>query len=258
MGNNNVLLTIRGFYDLVEDAKRNGDVEDWMYFVRLEALYMERGTCLCNTSRIYYVDGTDVNDLTKGEIVGFKQMRMIINFFRKYVPGGENAYIMDSGTTMGVRETRRAKTEYFVTTNDVYSGKDYSDRILTITRPFPIQNLLNKVDFHSPDPGEGAPFDSLGGIEAERNPIKVMDETTFQLPYRMLVPLKVENLLISGRLMGTEHMVETFVRDMTFCMMLGQVAGAAAALCVKNDYSPRTIPFDDLKKLLITQGYTKF
>ena len=114
------------------------------------------------------------------------------------------------------------------------------------------------MDFHSPDPGEGSPRDLLGGIESERNPMKVMDEITFRLPYRILVPLKIEGLLISGRIMGTEHMVETFVRDMTFCMMLGQVAGAASALCVKNNIFPRKLSFDTLKELLISQGYTHF
>jgi hypothetical protein len=233
-------------------------MENWIYFIRLEALFMDRGTALCNSSRIYGRDGTDIKDLTQGEIEGFRHIQMIINFFRKYVPGGEHAYCLDSGATLGVRETRRAKTEYIVNVDDVYAGKDYPDRILSITRAFFRKETVDNMDFHSPDGGEGSPDDIVDGIEAQKNPINLYEEITFRLPYRILIPLNIEGLLVSGRLMGVEHTVETFTREMSFCMMLGQVAGAAAALCARNDIAPRALPFGSLKKQLISQNYTRF
>jgi hypothetical protein len=204
------------------------------------------------------MDGTDVQDLTRGELEGLKHIRMIINFFRKYVPGGEHAYCLDSGATLGVRETRRARTEYIVSAGDVYADKDYPDRVLTVTRAFFRKETVTGMDYHSPDGGEGSPEDIVDGIEAQKKPVSLYEEKTFRLPYRILVPLGVEGLLVSGRLMGVEHMVETFTREMTFCMMLGQVSGAAAALCAREGTAPRVLPFEILKKQLISQDYTRF
>src|SRR5690606_41842137 len=63
--------------------------------------------------------GTEVWDLTRAEWIGRRQMRQIAAFLRKYVPGFEDAYVMQSGVQVGVRETRRIQGEYRLTAADI-------------------------------------------------------------------------------------------------------------------------------------------
>lgn len=75
-----------------------------------------------NTSRIMGVDATDPKSLTAGEIEGRRQVEEILNFLHKYVPGCENAKLMSSGSTLGIRESRHIKGEYLLTADDILNA----------------------------------------------------------------------------------------------------------------------------------------
>ncbi len=255
IGDRRIISRLSGFFDLVKQAKSNGDLYEWIHYLRFEALFLDEGICLCNTSRVYNLDGTVPEDLTKGELIGRQQMGKLIKFMRAYVPGCENAFVIDAAPTIGVRETRRFIGDYFLTEEDVYSSKDFEDRIITAVRNMPIQTMSGKIDVHPVEPVEGAEDDHY---ERPTPGACFLAPTKYHLNYRMLLPKGVENMLFAGRTMSTTHSIEAFTRSMPWCMRLGNVAGAAAALSVKEGVSPRKLSFSKLKEALIVQGYTKF
>ena len=254
IGNETIITRISGFYDLVEKAKRIGELYDWIHYFRFESLFVERGIALCNTIRIYYVDGTDASDLTKGEIIGRQQMTKLMEFMHKYIPGCENAYIIDVAPHIGVRETRRIIGEHYLTDDDAYSDRHFDDSIMTCDGSLVNRDLLKTLDVHMPDPIEGSDQDLL-----EKYPERVPRERhSYQIPYRVLQPKDIDNLLVAGKTISVSHMIDGRTRNMIVCMCMGQVAGVAAALSAQSAKSPKALPFNKIKEALLEQGYYKF
>lgn len=185
-----------------------------------------------NTVRITEVDGTDTGDLTSAELEGRRQMEALIGFLRTEVSGFENSYLKVSGTQIGVRETRRIRGEYILTGEDVLGGKKFDDVIARGSFP---------IDIHNPR-GEGTVYKVLPpGI-------------SYQIPYRCLLPLGVEHLLVAGRPISVTHEAHSSTRVAPTAMAVGQAAGVAAALAVKERISPRRIKVVELQKILREQG----
>jgi len=254
VGREEVITRISGFYDLVERAKAAGDLYDGIHYFRLETLWVNRGTATCNTTRIYNVDGTDPADLTRGEIEGREQIRRVLAFARKYVPGCENAYLLGVSPALGVRETRRILGEYFLTTEDAYADKHFDDAVMTLKMDLPPIDLIKELDVHMPEPIEGSDRDLL-----EKHPDKMPGEPhEYQVPYRALIPRNVGGLLVAGKTISVSHLIDGYTRNMIPCMCFGQIAGTAAALCARRDCEPAALDIIDLKNELIRQGYTQF
>ena len=248
IGNEQVIARISGFYKLVEKAKKNGDLFPECHYFRLETLWNDRGIALCNTTRIYNVDGTKVQDLTKGEIEGRKQIYKLVYFVIHYIPGGENAFLLDVGSNIGVRETRRIIGEYYLSDDDAYTDSKFDDAIITfLEKPLVKRPIPTNLDVHMADPLEGSPADLF-----ERYPERIpFEKHSFQIPYRVLLPKSIDNLLVAGRSISVSHMIDSFTRNMIICMQMGQVAGVSAALALKKHLSPKKLNFEDIKIKLV-------
>ncbi len=184
-----------------------------------------------NSTRIIKIDGTNVQDLTKAEIEGRKQVANLHSFLKGNVPGFENSYISRVADNVGIRESRRIKGEYTLTLDDVTEGRSFDDPVAKCNYP---------VDIHSPD-GKSTTFKKLGpGIY-------------YEIPYRCLVPRKIDSLMVCGRAVSSTHEALSSLRIMPVCMALGQAAGTAAALCVKKKIKPRKLGFEELRKVLNEQ-----
>ena len=164
--------------------------------------------------------GLDVKDLTQVEVTGRKRMRITYDFFKKNVPGFENCYLMDTATQTGVRCTRRLTGEYTVTAEDIESGIVHEDTILEA--PSFIAPVTEKPHIH--------------------------------VPYRCLVPHKVDNLLAAGRCVSADEMAINILSPIQFCIGTGQAAGAAAAMAVKEGITPRNVNYRKLQECLVSQG----
>ena len=253
-GGEEVITRISGFYDLVEQAKQAGDLYEGIHYFRLETLWVQRGIAICNTTRIYNMDGTDPSDLTRGEIAGRQQIKKLLAFARKYIPGCENAYIISVAPAIGVRETRRIQGRVFVSTEDAYADRHFDDAIMTIKKDMPPLDMIKELDVHMPEPIEGSDRDLL-----EKHPDKMPKEPhEFQIPYRALIPRGIKGLLVAGKTISVSHVVDGHTRNMIPCMRFGQVAGAAAALCARAGCEPRDLAFALLKAELQRQGYDQF
>ena len=219
---------VSGLSNLLKEAREKGDLlldYDTIWIIGdLETDKAEIGG-----SFVPNVDGTNVFDLTYAEIESIKQLSSIVNFAKKYIPGFENSHRTDRGSvSIGVRETRRIMGEYLLTEKDILSGRNFPDTIAKNKAP---------IDIHSP---EGQKYITL--------------KKSYGIPYRCLVPKKIDNLLVAGRCISVTHKALASVRFIPCCMATGQAAGVAAALSVKNNITPRNLNPIELQRSLKKQG----
>lgn len=182
-----------------------------------------------NVSRLNGVDGTDAVSLSRAEADGRRQVQMIMNVFRKYFPGGENVRLLSTASTVGIRETRHICGEYRITTDDIVHGRVPPDSIAC---------CAYAMDVH-------------GGNGADKTLMLAIQEGEYYgIPYRSLVPLKIDNLLVAGRCICGSSLASGSFRVMPPAMATGEAAGTAAALCVKAEVAPRELNVSSLRARL--------
>jgi FAD dependent oxidoreductase len=222
---------VHGLWDLIRKAAAEGKLqlprEDMLFF----ATPHEREVSV-NSTRVTRVLGTDVWDLSYAEWASRRQMRQIGVFLRRYVPGFEKAYVVQSGVNIGVRETRRILGDYQITVDDILQAKKFPDVIARSTYP---------VDIHNPE-GSGTLLKRLPPGEA------------YDIPLRCLLPRDVEDVLVAGRCISGTHEAHSSYRVMPVSMATGQAAGVCAGLAVRLGKPPRAVPVSDVQSELTRQG----
>jgi hypothetical protein len=219
------------FQSLVAQARRKGDFD--LPRERVCVYRLPRtGEWWANASRVLGVDSTDGEQLTQAEIEGHRQVMVLVNFMRQYLPGFENCYLVDTATQIGVRESRRVLGEYVLTADDVYRARRFDDAVARVSFPIDIHDVQGSGHFFQ-GPKEG-PY--------------------YTIPYRCLVPKSVENLLVAGRPISATHQAHASLRVMPPCFAMGQAAGTAAALALETNVSPRNIEVKLLRESLTHQG----
>ncbi len=218
------------FAHVVKEAKKRGKFP----VKRNHILLFEtpKGDFLVNVSRLHNVDGTNWDSLSKAEIIGRKQVMALLDFFRENVPGLENIELVEVAPQIGIRETRHIVGEYVLTAEDILGSREFEDVIALNSFP---------IDIHDPD-GSG------GRFEGPRN------GKYYEIPYRCLVPLKVDWLLVAGRSISATHEAAGSIRVMPPCVATGQAAGTAAALSIRNGLPPRKLDVKHLQETLMSQN----
>ena len=194
---------------------------------------LQPGVWRINTSRVLKRNGTSVHDLTAAEIEGREQAMALLRFFRAELPGFENCSLLDTATQIGVRETRRIVGDYTLTLGDLQNGRRFEDVIALCGYP---------VDIHDPS--------GAGGGTAEAPPTA----NIYEIPYRVMVPQKVEGLLVAGRAVSATHEALGAIRVMPPCFAMGEAAGAAAAMSLQADCAPRAVDVPALQEKLRHAG----
>lgn len=191
------------------------------------------GEWFVNVSRMNGVDATDPKALSKAETLGRRQVREVMNLFRKYLPNGENIRLSGLATTLGIRETRHVMGEYVLDRDDILEGRVPAD---TIAR------CAYAIDLHGGAGKSGTLFQTI------RN------GSFYGIPYRSLVPRRVDNLLVAGRCISGTAVAAASYRVMPPAMATGEAAGTAAALCAKTGTMPRALDAPTLVSRLRAQN----
>ena len=256
--------------DLEEQAVKNGDLPFFIFPTAL--IYQVPNTpeddadITVGTTHSFYTRNTDVEDLTRQIIEQHQQMLLMEKFFRKYVPGFEKSRITGLASHPGVRDSRRIVGEYILTNEDVVCAKKFEDGIarfpefLDTHHPTsPRLGFMRHVHLKEPKApavcrpsqcsGDMHPFGNPGGYEARINPTEYCE-----IPYRSLVPLKIDNLLVTGRSVSAEFDAIAAVRVIAPAMGTGQAAAIAAAQCIKDKITPRQVDGKLVRKTMIDQG----
>ncbi|MBN1402008.1 MAG: FAD-dependent oxidoreductase, partial [Anaerolineae bacterium] len=176
-------------------------------------------------------------DLTQAEVIGRRQVAELMAFFREWLPGFEQVVLLESAPQVGIRETRRVVGEHVLSMADLHTGRHFDDVIALGSFP---------VDLH-PETGDGGGTDTGRARGLAAAPI-------YEIPYRALVPLQVEQLLVAGRCLSAEREALAAVRIMPVCYATGQAAGAGAAVALQDEISPRDVDAGRVQALLRQQG----
>ena len=178
------------------------------------------------------VSGIDARELSYGEVEGRKQCWDVFQFIKETTPGFERAYIVEIAPQIGIRETRRILGEYVLTESDILGCGDFADTIGV--QGWPVEaHIKGDVKFVF------APRDSRGFNE---------------IPYRIIVPKKVDNLLVAGRCASMSHEGQSSARVSGPCFIMGQAAGTAADLALAARVPPRAIDVAALQQRLRADG----
>jgi hypothetical protein len=191
---------------------------------------LRQGEAWLNMTRVQGVDGTDARSLSFGEIESRRQIDNIFKYLKGYVPGFENAHFSKTAPFLGIRETRRIVGQYVMTQEDVLGCRHFDDSIAVASYP---------IDIHRP---------------ADKGCTLIWCGDCYDIPYRSLVPQKVENLLVAGRSISTTHEAMGAIRVMATCMAMGEAAGRAARLAIGNGVTPDKIDVRELQKELLANG----
>jgi hypothetical protein len=178
------------------------------------------------------VDGTDVFQMTRGEIQGRRQIKDVFAFIKANTPGFQDSYIVDIAPSIGIRETRRLVGQYQLTQQDVLGCADFDDTIGV--NGWPVEaHVAGDVTFMF------APADSRGFNH---------------LPYRMLVPQRVANLLVAGRCASMTQGGQSSGRVTGPCFAMGQAAGTAADLALSGSGKAAEVDVPALQRRLESDG----
>lgn len=179
------------------------------------------------------LDGTDAVELSAGEIEGRRQAQAFLKFLQDEVPGFAQAYIVDTPPQLGIRETRRIVGAYQLTGDDVIACASFDDTIGVNGWPLE-QHVAGDVEWSWPPIPQSRGFNHL--------------------PYRMLVPQGVRNLLVAGRCASMTHDGQSAARVSGACFVMGEAAGAAAHLALARGRAVADVDIPELQHLLEANG----
>ncbi|WP_230951606.1 FAD-dependent oxidoreductase [Burkholderia diffusa] len=180
------------------------------------------------------IDGTNALQISDGEIAGRRQVGDFIQFLRAYAPGFEQAYVLEIAPQLGVRETRRIVGDYQLTEEDVLRCADFADSV-GVNGWMIEEHVAGDVKFK---------------FQYDVPRVRGFNH----LPYRMIVPSKIDNLLVAGRCASMTHMGQSAARVTGACFVMGEAAGTAAALSLSTGSSLRSIEVKSLQDALERNG----
>jgi hypothetical protein len=178
------------------------------------------------------VNGIDAREFSYGEIEGRKQCWDVFSFIKEVTPGFDAAYIVEIAPQIGIRETRRIVGEYQLSQADILECRNFDDTIGV--NGWPVEaHVAGDVNF----------------LFADR------DTRGFnQIPYRIIVPQQIDNLLVAGRCASMTHEGQSSARVTGSCFIMGQAAGTAADLALSDQVIPRSLDVAKLQKRLESNG----
>ena len=171
-------------------------------------------------------NAADADELTEEEIKARLAVYDDLEEKKKKHPDLGNAYVIDTGTLIGIRQTRFFEGEYTITGEDVLEGREFDDSIAMAANPI--------IHFY--------------GYR------RFLEHEGYQIPYRSILPAKVDNLYVIGRCMASDQRAYESWRAMAHILAIGEACGVAAALCVKTKRDPKALDVKQLQKTLIEQG----
>lgn len=227
-------LALAGFDSVFRAAKERGELS----IPREDVLMFETaspGEFIINTTRILGCDATDAVSLSGAEREGRRQCEELACFLRQYVPGFEQALLEFTGPSVGIRGSRQLDGVHVLTAQEILEGCRFDSVIAHSGYP---------IDIHSPD-GEGTKTRWIGAGGGR---------AYYDIPYEIMVPKTVKNLLVTGRCVSASFEAQASVRLTPSAGAMGQAAGIAAAMAAGQKCSVGDIDIAGLQSALQEQG----
>ena len=187
---------------------------------RLLPLPSPRNDVMWVNNWIPNLDNLNVEHLTELEVSMRRMMRKGFDFMKKNIPGFENSFILDTASQTGTRGGRRVVGEIRISEDDMKNERKYEDTIAVFPRMGPPSETGGRFTY---------------------------------IPYRCLVPKKTEGLLVAGRSFSSDGAANNMANLIPHCIAMGQAAGIAAAMAVKEGIQPRQVDYRKLQEKLLDQ-----
>ncbi len=192
-----------------------------------------KGEFVCNATHIKIRDFKSGRELAEAINDLRHQVVSSVNFLINEVDGFENAYLLDSASGIGLRETRRAVGEYVLRRSDVLGNARFDDAIARCGHP---------IEIH--DPEKGVVYVHLEGG----------DSSWYHIPYRAIVQKGVGNAFVIGRCLSAEFDAQASARVTGTALAMGQAAATAAYLCMRDGVRAIDVNIKELQTVLREQG----
>lgn len=199
---------------------------DINFFTNLQSIHDGEATYI-NNSRGSIIDGSNAVDYSKAEMENRIKIMKMAGAFRECVPGCEKSYLSWASTQLGVRGSKITLCDKILSQAEISNSTRFDDEI-------------GLYAFHDLSPKKPELMPKAPGF--------------YGLPYRMLLAKGIDNLFMAGRCVTVDIEAHMSTRNTAGCVLMGHGAGAAAALCAKNDCSSRELQYDQLRSLLLEQG----
>jgi len=194
-----------------------------------------------NIGHTFGVDNTDERSITEALIWGRKLVLEYERYYKEYLKGFEEMKLMATGSLLGIRETRRVMGDYVLDLDDFKSRAVFEDEIGRYSYP---------VDIHPTRPDD----ESYDRFMEEWTNLRYKKGESYGIPYRVLTPTGLSNVLVAGRCVSTDRSMQGTVRTMPGCYITGQAAGVAAALAIDKDTDTRGFEVSELQGRLKEMG----
>jgi hypothetical protein len=167
---------------------------------------------------------TDRDAVARAELIIRRQQWESVELLKKHVPGCEKAFITRTSPSLNIRRARVIECDYDVTLSDVLDARHFDDDVMT-------------YGFHDNSPR-----------------LQIRDGGTYGIPYRAIRAKGIDNLLVAGMMITSNHDAHMSTRNTVSCMAQGQAAGTAAGLCATQDCGTRELDYSDLRGALKAGG----
>lgn len=194
-----------------------------------------------NIGHTFGVDNTDERSVTQALIWGRKSILEYEHYYKNYLKGFEEMKLVATGSLLGIRESRRIMGDYVLNLDDFKARAVFEDEIGRYSYP---------VDIHASKPDAA----SYAEFEKEFRTLRYGKGESYGIPYRVLVPQKLSNVLVAGRCVSTDRYLQGSIRVMPGCYITGQAAGVAAAIAIEKNTNTRGFPVTELQSRLKKMG----
>ena len=187
---------------------------------------------LVNCTRIKHFKGDSSKEVSEAMLEGRKQCECIFRFMKRFIPGFGKSFLMDTGSLLGIRESRRIKGDYVFTKEDIYSSRKFEDGIVANS---------GGIEIHKPD-----------GTGSDIREVKKGEYYT--VPYRSIIAKDFDNLYMAGRCFSASHEGLSGARQISYCTAIGAAAATAASMLVKAGLeNVRDVDIKELRERLADQ-----
>lgn len=194
-----------------------------------------------NIGHTFGVDGTDERSLTEALVWGRRSLKEYEHYYKRYLEGFEAMHLVSTGALLGLRETRRILGSYVLCLDDFERRAVFDDEIGRYNYP---------VDIHPATPSA----EDFDRFREEFHTLRYRKGESYGIPYRILTPQGLHNVLVAGRCVSADRFMQGSIRVMPGCYITGQAAGVAAALAFEARTSTHAIDVSELQRRLKTMG----
>lgn len=195
-----------------------------------------------NIGHSFEIDATDEKSLTKGMLTGRDILPEYEKYYREYLGRGyKSAKIVATAPYLGIRESRRIMGDYILTGEDFMKRARFDDEIGVFSYP---------IDIHPTNTSK----ERYAVFTDEWQNMRYETGEFYGIPYRVLLPQKLENVYVAGRCASFDRRMQSSIRVMPSCFIMGQAAGVGAAIAIKNGKTIREVDTDKLRGILKDMG----